>query len=242
VSLVPSITELLYDLGLGDRIVGKTNFCTFPEKGLEHAELIGGTKNPDIQQIEALSPDLVLAIKEENRKEDVEHIRVFAPVFTGEVTCPADALSYAASLASVFYSTDEVQLFLSKLEEGYGSIKEILPSKKVVYLIWKKPLMSVGGDTYIHAMLEHLGLKNVLCNEARYPQIEESFLSSDQVDVILLSTEPFRFSKAHVQEFQKRHPEKSVFLVDGAAFSWFGSRILHCQQEFEQLRKFLEKE
>ncbi|MDA7501942.1 helical backbone metal receptor [Chitinophagales bacterium] len=223
VSLVPSITEYLFYLGLTDEVVGITKFCERPNWAFRTKPLIGGTKTPKIDAIAQLKPDLVIANKEENRKEDIEAISEFAPVYTSQISNRAEALEMMQSLA----------LCVGK-ETGYLALeREIakdathLPKYEAargLYLIWRKPWMAAGSDTYIHAMMGEMGIRNVLA-EKRYPSLTEQEILDLNPNLVLLSSEPFPFKAKHIAELKELLPNAEIALVDGQVFSWYGNRV-----------------
>jgi len=224
VSLVPSITELLFDIGLGEFIVGRTKFCIHPKDILAVAK-IGGTKNPDISKINALKPDLVISNKEENNIEDVEAIADFSPVYVSNINNINDLLGLIADLKIIFPNaiTDEV---INKLNLISQSKTQKIPIINTCYLIWQDPLMTVGGDTFINYMLEHYGFKNIFYDQKRYPSPTNDHIKSLKPEVIMLSSEPYPFGEKHINYYEKLFPYSKVILVDGEAFSWYGSRII----------------
>jgi len=226
VSLVPSITELLYDLGAKDRLIGRTKFCIHPSGEVEHLTVIGGTKNVNIQKVLSLNPDLVIANKEENVKQQIELLKAELPVWVSKVAHFSDSMEMIKQLGSILELKDIAE---SLITQSLKIIKGLQYRKKhrAVYLIWKDPYMTIGGDTYIHDMMQHLGYQNVFENQTRYPIVTIEMIRKINPDLVLLSSEPFPFKEKHIQEFEKELPESRVKLVDGALFSWYGSRILH---------------
>ncbi len=232
VSLVPSISETLAHCIAGGELVGITKFCIHPETLPKSATIIGGTKNPHVSAIQHLAPDLVIANKEENRREDVEAIRQFCPVYVSDIKNVNDVESWLADMTKIFpYSTftdlqtEITQLFREKLNSTF----------RAAYLIWQHPYMTVGSDTFIHAMMEQFGLINIFGHEKRYPVIDLETIRMLKPDVVLLSSEPFPFRSRHAEEMQKLIPEASVLLADGELFSWFGIRMLQARQHIPVL-------
>lgn len=229
VSLVPSLTELLVDMGLGDRIVGVTKFCVHPQEIKKQATIIGGTKTLKNEVIIGLQPDLIIANKEENNKAQVDELCEHYTVYITDIKSTIDTLEFVSDLESIFNIATGIKESISQ------SLPEaIFNNESVLYFIWKNPWMSIGGDTYIHHILEYLGLRNVLGDQLRYPELNLSTVDR-RIDYIFLSSEPFPFKEEHKLELEKLFPKAKVLLVDGEAFSWYGSRILHLDHYFQSL-------
>lgn len=223
ISLVPSQSEFLYELGIGERLVGVTKFCVHPKHLRKESTIIGGTKQVKIDKIKALNPDLVVANREENTKEDIEQIREFCEVYVSDIKIPEDAISMMTDLAEILELPFSERPYLEALAKLNANKSD---RGSVCYLIWRNPYMAAGGDTYINSMLELSGFRNVLKGELRYPELEEAKLIELNPDWVLLSSEPFPFKEKHIAELQSLLPNAKVKLVDGEAFSWYGSRII----------------
>jgi ABC-type Fe3+-hydroxamate transport system substrate-binding protein len=224
VSLVPSLTELLIDLGLKGQLIGRTRFCIHPEDDVEDIEIVGGTKNPDLEKIIELKPDFILANKEENRKEDIEVLQAYTHVQVTDIESVEDALLEISSLGITLGVNNKAQKLVSKATKLLSEI----PSERelsVAYFIWKDPWMTVGKDTYIHHVLERYHLKNVYGDQTRYPKTTLKELESKNPDLILLSSEPYPFKEKHIQEIKEACPVAKIELVNGEWFSWYGSRM-----------------
>lgn len=225
ISLVPSLTEFLIDLEISAQVIGRTRFCIHPSEDVQHIEIIGGTKNPTIDKIRGLKPDLVIANKEENRKEDVEAIQEFCEVLVTDISTIEDALFTMHHIAKCLNADKNganlIEQILSILPEP-NHFSEI----NTAYFIWKDPWMSVGGGTYIHDVMQTFGLRNVFQDLERYPAITFNQLKSTNPELILLSSEPYPFKEKHIAELKEILPNSSVQLVDGEWFSWYGSRML----------------
>ncbi|MCR9131178.1 MAG: helical backbone metal receptor [bacterium] len=225
VSLVPSLTELLVDLGVSDSLKGRTRFCIHPKDEIESIEIIGGTKNPNIDKIRALKPDLVIANKEENIKSDVEAIQEFSEVLVTDISTIEDALFAIHFIAEKLDRMKEAESLIRNILSELDSISESKPIN-TAYFIWKDPWMSVGNDTYIHDVMETFGLANVLGDQSRYPSITINQLKEADPELILLSSEPFPFKEKHITELREYLPDSKIQLIDGEWFSWYGSRML----------------
>lgn len=226
VSLVPSQTELLYHLGLEDRVKGITKFCIHPEKWQSEKKIIGGTKNINIRQILDLEPDLIIANKEENRKEQIEKLKDFCPVYTSDVRSIPSALDMITDIGRLVNKENEANKIALDIEVKLVNFKPLNNvSESIAYLIWKNPLMVVGNDNFIHSLIEWGGWTNVFEDRDRYPGISEDELKNAKPDRILLSSEPYKFTDEDIPYFKSLLPNTKVQLVDGEKFSWYGSRM-----------------
>lgn len=233
ISLVPSITEALFDLGLTENeIIGRTKFCIHPEDKVKNVEIIGGTKNLNIEKIKALQPDLILANKEENVKEQVEILMKDFKVIVYNTETIEDNYYLVKNLGLLFNKEERAQIFNLKIYDVLNGAK-IHTKIKTAYLIWKNPYMTVGSDTFIHNILSEIGFENIFKNQTRYPEIQVEDLV--EADVIMLSSEPFPFKEKHVAELKEFYPEKKIIIVDGEAFSWYGTHIAKCENYFKEL-------
>ena len=233
VSLVPSITEALFDLGLTeDEIIGRTKFCIHPAEKVKSVEKIGGTKTVDIEKINLLKPDIIIANKEENVKEQIEELQKKHRVIVTNISNLEDNYYLLKTLGNLFNKQEIAQIYNLKIYEIFQGLK-ISKKVKCVYLIWKDPLMTIGSDTFIHHILQELGFENIFGKEKRYPIIEVGELQD--ADVIMLSSEPFPFKEKHIEELQKIYPNKHILIVDGEAFSWYGTKLAKCGKYFQEL-------
>jgi len=233
ISLVPSITEALFDLGLTENeIIGRTKFCIHPEEKVKNIEIIGGTKNLNIEKIRSLKPDLILANKEENVKEQVESLQEDFKVIVDHTETIEDNYYLVKNLGFLFNKEEKAQAFNLKVYEVLDQAKLKSPVK-TAYLIWKNPYMTVGSDTFIHHILSEIGFENIFKNQTRYPEIEVKDLA--KADVIMLSSEPFPFKEKHIAELREIYPDKKIMIVDGEAFSWYGTHIAKCENYFKEL-------
>ena len=233
ISLVPSITETLFDLGLtADEIVGRTKFCIHPKDLVKKVEIIGGTKNINIDKIKSLKPDLIIANKEENIKEQVEALMEDCKVLLTNIETLEDNYYLIKQLGKLFGKEEKAQLYNLKTYEAFDFPK---PEKrlKIAYLIWKNPYMTVGGDTFISRILEELGFENLFKTQKRYPEILLENL--EKADVIFLSSEPFPFQEKHIEEIQNICVKPKIMVVDGEAFSWYGTHLAKCANYYQQL-------
>ncbi len=226
VSLVPSQTELLYHLGLDRQTAGITKFCIHPGHWFRSKQRIGGTKTVNIEKVKMLQPDLILANKEENRKEDIEALQDIAPLWVSDIKNLGDALDMIKAVGRMTHKLNTARRIVRKIEQRFSRIGERQCTLKVLYLIWREPWMTIGGDTFIHDILCHAGMQNVFGDESRYISISAGQMQEKQPDIVLLSSEPYPFKEKHIKEVEEILPQARIMLTDGEMFSWYGSRIL----------------
>lgn len=242
VSLVPSQTELLCDLGLQDSLVGITKFCVHPTNLRTQKVIVGGTKQVNFEKIQALKPDVILCNKEENTLEMVNVLRDIAPVHVADVTTLEDVYDLIHEYGEMFSCVKEAQQMVGKLQglcQDWQIKVAEFPSLMVVYFIWKDPWMVAGGNTFINTLLRANGFVNVFQNIERYPEISVSVLQETDFDILFLSSEPYPFKEQHFEELKMYVPNAKILLVDGEFFSWHGSRMLKAFPYFEKLRQQL---
>lgn len=234
ISLVPSLTELLFDLGLADQISGRTRFCIHPKEQVENVPIVGGTKNPRLDKIRHIKPDLIIANKEENRKEDIEDLKRDFEVHVTEINNINEALFTIHDIGWKCGVEEEAKKLIHGIQDRMEGVPEEKPMT-AAYMIWRDPWMSVGSDTYIHSVMEHWKLKNIYADKTRYPKTSLEEISLNKPDVILLSSEPYPFREKHMREVGDICKGTSIILVNGEWFSWYGSRML---KAFKQLNVF----
>ena len=240
ISLVPSQTELLVDLDLLDNIVGITKFCVHPKELRKQKIIVGGTKQVTVDKIKSLAPDIILCNKEENTKEIVEQLSQIAPVHVSDVATLDDATSLIIAYGKLFDKESIAQNIVLEIDQKLENfrLKNIDQIKrKCLYLIWKKPYMTIGQDTFINYLLELNGFENTIKKD-RYPEVTLEELKAPEY--ILLSSEPYPFKEKHIKEFQE-HTDAEILLVDGEYFSWYGSRLLGAFDYFNKLQLQLKK-
>jgi len=223
VSLVPSQTEFLFDIGLDEELVGITKFCIHPSHWLKTKTIVGGTKNVDIEKVRSLKPDLIIGNKEENTKDDIQALREIAPVWMSDIFNLEDALKMMQSLSEILKKEDETNRIINTIQSNFDSFNPKNLKLSVLYLIWRKPYIGVSNDTFIDDMLKRCGFKNILADQTRYPVLGN--LSELNPDVLFLSSEPYPFKEKHIQELHEIYPNAKIKLVDGEMFSWYGSRL-----------------
>jgi ABC-type Fe3+-hydroxamate transport system substrate-binding protein len=239
ISLVPSQTELLFDLGLEDRIVGITKFCIHPAGKVKAYPKIGGTKKFRMDAIAALQPDLIIGNKEENYREGIEYLEKLYPVWMSDIFTLQDATAMMRQLGKLTGTLDKANEIAATVESSFEVLEPAVQPKRVAYFIWKDPYIAVGHTTFIHEMLGRCGWINVFEELGRYPEVEADMLKAAQPQLILLSSEPYPFKEKHIEEFKQLCPESRVELVDGELFSWYGSRLLQSAAYFHALQEEL---
>jgi len=235
ISLVPSQTELLVDLGLENSIVGITHYCVHPSYLKETKVSVGGTKKVNLRKVKDLEPDIILCNKEENTKEMVEALEKIAPVHVSDVGTLEDAYNLMAGYGKMFNCEELSSTMVNAVQKKVKSLKKLVANsteKKVAYFIWDNPLMVAGKGTFIDEMLKLNRFKNIYDKE-RYPKTDIDELKKSTLDICLLSSEPFPFEEKHKTKFESF--AKDVQIVDGEYFSWYGSRLLEAMDYFKQL-------
>jgi ABC-type Fe3+-hydroxamate transport system substrate-binding protein len=235
VSLVPSITETLYDLGLEEEVVGITKFCIHPNTWFRTKVRVGGTKNASIDIIRDLEPDLVIANKEENVAEQVNQLAAFSNVWLTDIATLSDATNMIEDCGLIVGKSAEGKMLSEAITAAFNKISPTGIPKKTVYLIWRNPYMAAGGDTFIHDMMERIGLFNVFSDSKRYPEVTLEVLQQANPDLVLLSSEPYPFGENHLTELSAYLPNARIALVDGEMFSWYGSHLKYATAYFSQL-------
>lgn len=238
ISLVPSQTELLFDLGLKEEVVGITKFCIHPKKWFETKTRVGGTKQLNIEKIHSLKPDLIIANKEENVKEQIEELAKDYDVWVTDVNNLDDATQMIQDIGEMTRTEEKAYEIEKEILQNFAVIAEkITQTKKpkAAYFIWKDPYMVAAGQTFIHEMLPYCGIENAFEKESRYPEITLKSLKAQKCSLILLSSEPYPFKKKHQKEIEALLPGIPILLVDGEMFSWYGSRLSLAAGYFEKL-------
>jgi ABC-type Fe3+-hydroxamate transport system substrate-binding protein len=236
ISLVPSQTELLFDLGLHDQVVGITKFCVHPESWFRSKARVGGTKQLHHDKIRALHPDFILANREENRKEDVEQLAKEFNVWVSDVSNLPAAYEMIQQVGAITGTTGKATQITTEIAAAFGNL-HMGTTTKAAYLIWKDPLMTIGSDTFIHDMMVRAGFQNVFADHQRYPETTYHELMNAGCEVLLLSSEPYPFSEKHLEAMQQQLPGVKLVLVDGEIFSWYGSRLRFAPAYFAELQK-----
>lgn len=238
VSLVPSQTELLYDLGLEDRIVGVTKFCVHPVHARKTKTVIGGTKKFDLEGIVRLNPDLVIGNKEENYAEGIALLRERFPVWMSDIATLGDALAMIDSIVRLTGTAAKGASLIHEIHQKFNSMRKA-PSLRALYLMWYDPWMGAASNTFIHSMMRAWGLINVLAHHQRYPQLLEEDIRRLNPEVVLLSSEPFPFAAKQERQLRQLLPDAKILFVDGEFFSWYGSRLRFAPDYLESLNEKL---
>ncbi|MGR8920437.1 MAG: helical backbone metal receptor [Gammaproteobacteria bacterium] len=232
VSLVPSITELLFALELGGQVVGRTGFCIHPREAVRAVPKLGGTKDIDFAGLERLAPTHVIVNIDENTRPDFERLREIVPhVVVTHPNAPEDNPPLYRLLGGMFGRETEAEALAADFDRALAALRartDGLPPRRVVYLIWREPWMAVSADTYIARMLALVNWRvAALASDARYPEIDAAELAAPDLDLVLLSSEPYPFRDRHLAELRTLTGTRSrVELVDGEMLSWYGSRAI----------------
>lgn len=221
ISLVPSQTEFLLDIGAP--VVGRTKFCIHPADKVKDIPIVGGTKNFRFDVIRNLKPDLIIGNKEENYEEGIEELTQDFPVWMSDIYTMEDAFQMMTTIGHLCDLEARADEIIRECREATESVKGS-KSGKVIYLIWSKPWMAAGKNTFIDHMLTHLGYEN-LVTEERYPELTTEQITELNPDKILFSSEPFPFKEEHLTEAKSQWPSAKGQLVDGELYSWYGSRL-----------------
>lgn len=239
VSVVPSQTELLYDLGLGEAVVGITKFCIHPAEWYNNLPRVGGTKTLQPGKIATLNPDVILANKEENTQEQIEALAARYPVWVSDVFDLPSALDMIRSVGALCGKTAEAQDLANEIDTAFAVHRpdEHWVPLRAAYLIWRKPYMAAAGGTFIDDMMQRAGFTNVYAGQQRYPELHLSDLAALNPEVVLLSSEPYPFAEKHIREIREYLPDAKIMLVDGELFSWYGSRLRLSPAYFAQIRE-----
>jgi ABC-type Fe3+-hydroxamate transport system substrate-binding protein len=240
VSLVPSLTELLVDLGLEDAIVGVTKFCVHPKHLRLSKVVVGGTKQINIQKIKDLHPDIVLCNKEENTKEIIADLESISPVHISNIYTLEDCLELIVMYGQIFNVEEKALDIAAAIKNERHQFHEIIKYQskpRVAYFIWKNPWMVAASQTFIHYMINDAGFKNVFENDKRYPEIELDNSKLKEADKLLLSSEPYPFKEKDISELRTKFPKVSIEIVDGEFFSWYGSRLKKAYTYFKSLHQ-----
>ena len=238
-SLVPSLTELLFALGLGPRVVARTGFCVHPREA-RAVPKVGGTKDPDLAMLRALAPTHLVVNVDENRREDVDAARAFVPnVVVTHPLAPIDNVALFATFGEVFGCRTRADTLVRELHAALASVEDAMRGiarERVLYLIWRKPWMTVSRDTYVAATLARAGLDTLPERASRrYPAIDDDDPAWRDADRVLLSTEPYAFRERDRASLA-RATGKRVDLVDGEWTSWYGSRAIDGLRALAQYR------
>lgn len=232
----------MYDLGLNGRVKGITKFCVHPDSWFRSKTRIGGTKNVNIDAIHRIKPDLIIANKEENTKEQIEALQHFYPVYIFDVNTLEDAFEMISSIGELTGMQIRADSMIIQIRQNFKELSDLVLNatfmkQRAAYLIWKDPYMAAGSNTFIHSMMTLSGFDNVCASLPRYPVIAVNDLPGMGCEWLLLSSEPYPFRDKDVEAFRLQFPDMHVLLVDGQYFSWYGSRLIQAANYFSHLQQ-----
>jgi ABC-type Fe3+-hydroxamate transport system substrate-binding protein len=239
VSLVPSQSEYLWELGLQKELIGITKFCIHPAQMFETVCRVGGTKQLQIEKIKQLQPDLIIGNKEENVREQIEELQKDFPVWMSDVNTLKDAYEMMLSLGELCGKKTESEALVTDIQNRMQQVKGLFEGIKTAYLIWHNPYMAAAGATFIDSVLNYAGFVNVFQEQTRYPEVSVNDLANNQADLVLLSSEPYPFNEKHQKELEKVLSGAKVMLADGELFSWYGNRLVSLPDYLMNLKKSL---
>lgn len=231
VSLVPSQTEFLHGIGLGDEVVGITKFCIHPNEWYRGKVRVGGTKTVNFEKIKELQPDLIIANKEENTQSEIEALQKLYTVYISDIFTLEDSYQMMTDIGVMTSREIQTDKIISNIKSNFEELKQL--NKKVLYLIWRNPFMIAGQNTFINHLLNKCGFTNAVDDEkSRYNEITPEEIASLSLDFIFLSSEPYPFKEKHIAELQE-YTNAKIILVDGEMFSWYGNRLTQFKNYFE---------
>lgn len=236
ISIVPSQSEFLWDLGLGDNLVGITKFCIHPDTMFRSVERVGGTKQLILDKIRRLKPDLIIGNKEENDQSQIEALQKEFSVWMSDIYTLDDSFKMMLSIGAMTGKKEKSVQMVEELKNSLSKIKDIFQKQKVAYFIWSKPYMLAAKNTFIDHVLCYLGLENALINYERYPELTVKNLKALNPEFCFLSSEPFPFNEKHVNDLQVILPNSKILIVDGEVFSWYGTRLLRLADYGKKLK------
>lgn len=224
ISLCPGITETLFEIGLENEIAGRTRYCKYPVAAQE-IPAVAGTKDLKLEKIHEVKPDLIIMEKEENTKEMVEMLEQYYPVYVAEVQTIDNAYRMITDMGRLTDRKQKADTLADSIRSAFAGLPA-LPAARVAYVIWKKPYMVAGRDTYINSLLQRIGFVTPFAGSTdRYPTVTEMQFKEENLDLVLLSSEPYPFKEKQQREFQEMLPGTSIQLIDGEMF-WYGARML----------------
>ena len=241
ISLVPSQTELLVDLGLEDVLVGITKFCVHPSRLKNEKAIVGGTKQVHFDKIEALRPDIILCNKEENTKGMIQELEKIATVHISDVYTIEDSLELIHLYGALFSKQDKAGALVKGIVEKKLEFDQFIkkrPKKTTVYFIWKEPWMVAARLNFIDELMRLNHFENYYGHLDRYPEVNLSDAQPESAELVLLSTEPYPFKEEHIDEVKAFFPQATILVVDGEMFSWYGSRLLKAFDYFKTLHQY----
>jgi iron complex transport system substrate-binding protein len=240
ISLVPSQTELLFDLGLESSIVGITKFCVHPNHFKKEKIIVGGTKDVHFDKIKALQPDIILCNKEENTQEMIQELEKIAPVHISDILTVGDCLGLIEMYGNIFSKESKATEMCKQIKAKHDHFKIFIkdqPTLKTAYFIWKKPWMVAAKGTFIDEIMQLNKFENYYGHLNRYPEVKLEERTKENAELVLLSSEPFPFKENHIEMMKNYFPDAKILIIDGEAFSWYGSRLLNAFDYFKSLHQ-----
>lgn len=226
ISLVPSLTEYLWYLGLEEEVIGISKFCIKPQHWFKAKQRVGGTKSLNMAKIKSLNPDLILANKEENEKGQIEELAKSHTIYLSDIESLEESYDALRQIGQLVNREEKANLLIADIKLGMKALNQRMQGYSCLYFIWQKPYMVAGEQTFIDHILSQHGFKNLgRTISGRYPEVRDENRSDLDPDFIFLSSEPFPFAEKHLENFRKMFPQAKVLLVDGEAYSWYGSRM-----------------
>jgi len=239
ISLSPSISEYVFDAGGGELLVGRTRYCKYPVSHIKKVPCIGGTKSIDLDRVRLLNPDLIIASEEDNDMETLNLLAETYPVYITRVRNLNEAMENMWHLGELINREKQTLDLITKIKNQFADLKPLEKRKRVMYIMWTNPLITVNENTLIHDVLDRCGFENVTsCFDDKYPRIDIETIEDLKPDVLLMSDDPYPFNKDHVEEMQRRFPKMKIELVNGEVFSWHES---HLSKTCDYLSPFLSK-
>ena len=227
VSLCPSLTETLFDLGLDDLVIGRTDYCVHPEEKLGAVQSVGGPKSVFLPVVESLLPDIILAVKEENDKKTLESLAsLYYKCVIFDINSVEGALKMIEKLGEIFGRRERASAMRTSIGEGFSRVGRAAKNPSFIYMTWSSPYIAAGTGNYINSLLTGFGFNNCLSGSfRRYVRMELNELKRLEPDIIFLPSEPYNYTIADKIKFEKFFPGAKVVLVDGEMFCWYGSRM-----------------
>lgn len=236
ISLCPSVTETLVKLGLKNQLTARTNYCYRPEGDVEGIKKIGGPKSIDMEAVDSTEPDLIIAVKEENDRQQIEKLREKHIVFVFDVNTYTEALDMIIRMGELMGKQEKAVEMADNIDKAFANIPQLKTPLTFLYLVWKDPLIAAGKRTYINNVLTSHGFSNCLDTFIqRYVTLNIEVFKKLEFDIAFLPTEPFEFNEDDKKDILAFFPETDVRLVDGEVFSWYGYRMLHAAEYLKKL-------
>jgi len=238
VSLVPSLTELLFFFGMEGKIKGITSFCSNPPEKVKFVKTVGGPITINYEIIDEISPDLIIAGKSENNKEQIEHLSSKYPVWVSDVKSLEDAFKMIEKIGVICNKSELAYNITQNLSVSFDLLSE-KTNIKVAYLVWEKPFIVAGNNTFVNDILKKTGFINVFKNLEGYPKVTAKELNNCNADFVLLPSEPYPFENHHIDSYKSIIPGAKILLVDGQLFSWYGNRLLVSVNYFKNIKRLM---